>query len=102
MRKGNSVGLPASVFPMLGKEVEYVPFFSKETAEMLQTRDIYGKKYAESPNKVASDLGITGNQKKRFMRVLTGRMKFQDLEAGEYSKYDRFRNRVRAGGRRLE
>jgi len=62
-----------------GTEVEdrFVPF-SKETGKMLQTRDISGKKYAESPNKVASDLGITGNQKKRFIKVLTGRMKFQD------------------------
>ncbi len=86
-----------------GTEVEdrFVPF-SKETGKMLQTRDISGKKYAESPNKVASDLGITGNQKKRFIKVLTGRMKFQDLQAGEYSKYDRFRNRVRAGGARLQ
>jgi len=26
LRKGNSVGLPASAYPMLGQEVEYVPF----------------------------------------------------------------------------
>jgi hypothetical protein len=82
-------------------EDKYVPF-SKETARRLQTKDISGKKYAESPNQVARDLNISGNQKKRFMKVLTGRMKFQDLQAGEFSKYDRFRNRVRAGGARLK
>lgn len=82
-------------------EDKYVPF-SKETGKMLQTRDISGKKYAQSPNKVARDLNISGNQKKRFMKVLTGRMKFQDLQPGEYSTYDDFRNRVRAGGARLQ
>lgn len=78
----------------------FVPFSTK-TAKRLKTKDISGKKYARSPDKVAKEMNLPPDQKTRFMEVLTGRRRFQDLRYNEYATYDTFRNKVRVGGARL-
>lgn len=87
---------------MQGSEIKdiYVPF-SKKTAEKLKTKDIAGKKYARSPAQVAKEMNLSKETKERFMEVLTGRRRFQDLPVRETADYDTFRNKVRSGGARL-
>jgi hypothetical protein len=74
---------------------------SESTSKALETRDISGKKYSKSPQQVARDMNLTNDVQKRYMAVLSGRMDFQQLPALEKSRYDSFRNKVRAGGRQL-
>ena len=74
---------------------------SEQSAKALETRDISGKKYSESPQQVARQMNLTKDVQRRYMDVLSGRMDFQQLPARESAGYDSFRNKVRAGGRQL-
>ncbi len=102
-RKPFKAPVAAKFKQMQGSEIRdtFVPF-SDRTAKKLENKDISGKKYSRSPQKVLDEMNLSPDTKRRFMEVLTGRRRFQDLKSGEFAYYDSFRNKVRSGGERLK